>query len=101
MRGGIKGNRGGQKGKSGRKSKAEELGLAATLDKCFTKEDREDCIQKLVEDCKASDFHQRHESRKLLLSYTFGKPKERHEVEGGDVPIEIIVRHVKRGPKAN
>lgn len=95
---GVKG-KGGAKGRSGRKSKADELGLVATLDKCFTRQDREACIEKLVEDCKADDFHQRHESRKLLLSYTYGKPKERHEVEGGDTPIEIVVTHVKRSTK--
>lgn len=97
MRGGIKGNRGGQKGKSGRKSKAEELGLVALFDRCVTAEDREDCIKKLAEDCRAEDFHQRHESRKLLLAYIYGKPREsvEHLGEGGG-PIEIVVRHVKR-----
>lgn len=95
---GVKG-KGGQKGRSGRKSKAEELGLVATLEKCFTVEDREACIQKLVEDCRADDFHQRHESRKLLLSYTYGRPTEKHEhggIDGG--AIEIVVKHVKRKP---
>lgn len=97
MRGGVKGNRGGQKGKSGRKSKAEELGLAGLLDKCFTQADRETCIKKLAEDCNSTEFHVRQESRKLLLAYTFGKPREsvEHLGEGGG-PIEIIVRHVKR-----
>lgn len=91
------GNKGGQKGRSGRKSKAEELGLARLLDRCFTKTDRETCILKLAEDCNSSDFHVRQESRKLLLAYTFGKPREsvEHLGEGGG-PIEIVVRHVKR-----
>lgn len=93
MRGGIKGNRGGQKGKSGRKSKAEELGLVATLDKCFTKADREDCIQKLVEDCKSDNFAERHEARKLLLAYTFGRPTEKHEHggrDGGPITFKVV-----------
>lgn len=88
---------GGKKGRSGRKSKAEEMGLAALLEKCVTAADREACITKLAEDCKAEDFHQRHESRKLLLAYVYGKPAEKHEHLGGDTPIEIIVKHVKRG----
>jgi hypothetical protein len=87
----------GVKGKSGRKTKAQELGLIALLDRCFTKAAREACIEKLAEDCDSDEFHIRHESRKLLLAYTFGKPHEsvQHLGEGGG-PIEIIVNHVKR-----
>ena len=88
---------GGKKGRSGRRSKAEELGLVALLDRCFTREDREACIQKLAEDCKSDDFHERQEARKLLLAYTFGKPKEHveHAGEGGGA-IEVIVTHVSQ-----
>jgi hypothetical protein len=33
----------------------------------------------------------------LLLAYTFGKPKEKHEVSGEDgSPLEIVVRHVSK-----
>jgi hypothetical protein len=97
---GVKGNRGGAKGRSGRKSKAEELGLAALLDKCFNQKAREDCILTLAQDCASEDFHTRQESRKLLLAYTFGKPKEQvsHVGEDGGA-IEIIVNHVKRTPE--
>lgn len=97
MRGGIKGNRGGQKGRSGRRTKAEEMGLVSLLDKCFTRADREVCIKKLAEDCRSEEFHVRQESRKLLLSYTYGKPREsiEHLGEGGG-PIEIVVNHVQR-----
>lgn len=88
---------GGKKGRSGRKSKAEEMGLISLLDKCFTKTDREACIEKLAEDCKSEDFHTRQESRKLLLAYTYGKPRESVEHMGQDGgPFEIVVRHVKR-----
>ena len=88
---------GGRRPSSGRKSRAEELGLVATLEKCFSVEDREECIRKLALDCRSEDFHTRHESRKLLLAYTYGKPKEQIEHAGADGgPIEIIVRHVKR-----
>lgn len=81
---GVRGNSGGKKGRSGRKSKAEEMGLTALLDKCFTKADREDCIKKLAQDSKSDDFHTRHEARKLLFAYTFGKPAEKHEVSNPD-----------------
>lgn len=70
---------GGKKGRSGRKSKAEELGLVALLNRCVTIKDREACLKKLAEDCKSKDFHERHESRKLLLAYVYGKPTEHHE----------------------
>lgn len=75
---GVKG-KGGKKGRSGRKSKAEEMGLSALLDKCWTREARQRCIQKLAEDSESDDFHERNESRKLLLAYCFGKPTEKHE----------------------
>ena len=93
---------GGKKGRSGRKSRAEELGLAALLEKCWTAEARERCIQKLAEDCESGDFHERNESRKLLMAYTFGKPKESHEHSGIDgSAIEIVVKHVKRSQKTD
>lgn len=81
---GVKGNSGGKKGRSGRRPKAEEMGLVALLDKCFTPADREKCIKKLAEDCQSDDFHERNESRKLLLAYTFGKPTEKHEHSNPD-----------------
>lgn len=83
-RGGVKGNTGGKKGRSGRKSKAEELGLVALLDKCVTAADREACLEQLALDCKSEVFSERHESRKLLLAYLFGKPTEKHEVSNPD-----------------
>lgn len=70
---------GGRRPGSGRKSKAEELGLVALLNECATEADRKACIRQLAKDCKSKDFHERHESRKLLLSYIYGKPTEKHE----------------------
>lgn len=75
---------GGKKGRSGRKSKAVEMGLVALLDKCATVADREACIKQLAKDCKSKDFHERHESRKLLMAYIFGKPKESVEHSNPD-----------------
>lgn len=75
---------GGKKGRSGRKSKAEEMGLVALLNRCFTERDRENCIKQLALDCDSAEFSVRHESRKLLLAYTFGKPTEKHQHENSD-----------------
>lgn len=84
----------GKKGRSGRKSKAEEMGLTALLDKCVTQKARKTCLMKLAEDCESNDFHERHESRKLLLAYIFGKPTEKHEVGGeGGGPIVVRVEY--------
>lgn len=83
----------GIKGRSGRKTRAEELGLKALLDKCWTVKAREACIQKLAEDCESSEFTVRNESRKLLLAYTFGKPTEKHELggpDGGPAILKVI-----------
>lgn len=85
----------GVKGKSGRKTKAQELGLVALLDKCWSMASRERCITKLAEDCESEEFHVRNESRRLLLAYTFGKPKESVEHSGKDgEAFEIVVKHV-------
>ena len=96
---GIPGS-GGKKGRSGRKSKAEEMGLVALLDKCWTKKDREDCITKLALTAKDPLANDRMDACKLLMSYAFGKPKEQvaHVGEDGGA-IEIIVNHVKRTPE--
>ena len=87
---GIKG-RGGQKGRSGRPSKAELFGLAQLLDKCWTKQQREKCITTLAAKANQGDM----DAIKLLMAYTYGKPIDRkeHTGESGNA-IEVIVTHV-------
>lgn len=88
---------GGSRPRSGRKSKAEEMGLMALLDKCWSKKDREDCILALALTASDPKSDDRMDAVKLLMSYAFGKPKEKIEHGGADgLPIEIIVRHVER-----
>jgi len=86
------GNSGGKKGRSGRRSKAEEMGLVALLYECVSDADRRACFEQLAKDCKSEDFHERHEARKLLLAYIYGKPTEKreHSGEGGD-PVTLHV----------
>lgn len=88
-------NNGGAREGAGRKTKAEELGLAALLEKCFTEKDREACVKKLVKDAKNKDFHVRQESRKLLLAYAFGKPAQTIEMPGIE---EVLTELIKPKP---
>lgn len=73
-------NRGGRRPNSGRKSKAEEFGLAALLDKVWPEADRENVIKVLHRAAmKGND-----RAAALLLSYAYGKPTERHELSNPD-----------------
>lgn len=76
--------RGGKRENAGRKTKAQELGLAELIDSIWTIPKQKHVLKQLVVDCNSSDFHQRHEARKLLLSYKFGKPTERREITGAN-----------------
>jgi ATP-dependent exoDNAse (exonuclease V) alpha subunit len=88
---GVKGKSGGKRANAGRKSRAEEMGLAALLDKCWTADDREKCIEKLAALANAGDI----DAVKLLMAYTFGKPKEQVEVSGSEsAPFKLIVQYV-------
>lgn len=72
--------KGGRKGRSGRKSKAEEMGLAALLDRVWTKEDREQVIRALHRKARTGN----DKAAALLLSYAYGKPTEKHEHSNPD-----------------
>jgi hypothetical protein len=74
------GNSGGKPGRSGRKSKAEELGLAALLDRVWTTADREKVIRSL----HAKSVEGNEKAAALLLSYAYGKPTERVEHSNPD-----------------
>ena len=69
---GVKGQSGGKKGRSGRKSKADEMGLVSLLDECWTLAQRKECIRKLATLAGEGDM----DAIKLLMAYTYGKPKE-------------------------
>lgn len=77
-------NNGGARPGSGRKTKAEILGLAELIDASWPETKQKAVIKKLAKDCEDDDFHTRQESRKLLLAYKFGRPTERHEHTGKD-----------------
>lgn len=68
----------GKKGLSGRKSKAEELGLQGLLNKAWPVAERIKLFAKLAEMARDGNI----EAIKLLTAYTFGKPTENHNVIG-------------------
>jgi len=84
---GCKKNGGARPG-AGRKSKAEEFGLAALLDKAWTKADRIEVIETLHKQAKDGNTS----AASLLLAYAYGKPTEKHEHGGeGGGPITVKV----------
>lgn len=79
---------GGKPGRSGRKPKQVELKLAELLDTAWPEQDRLSALRKLAEMANAGD----KESLKLLLAYSYGRPKERVEHSGVDgEPIKYLV----------
>jgi hypothetical protein len=92
---GIKG-KGGQKGRSGRKSKAEEMGLAPLLDAAFPLEARKAVFRNLARIAKGQDDKAAVSAASLLMAYTFGKPTEKHEHSGEDGgPIILRVEYAE------
>lgn len=84
---------GGARPGAGRKTKEFEQDLNSLLKRCISGEQRAEILKKLAEDAAHVSFKIRHESRKLLLSYLYGKPVDRIEVAGeggGPIPITII-----------
>lgn len=87
---------GGARPRAGRKTTAEILGLAELIDSAWPEAKQKAVIKQLAEDCMDDDFHTRHEARKLLLAYKFGRPTEKHQHSGpNDGPIEIATFEIK------
>lgn len=91
---------GGKRPGAGRKSKAEELGLAALLENSFTLKDREAVIVNLSRIAKGSDDKAAVSASSLLLAYTYGKPTEKHE-HGGEGGGPIVLKVVYAQPRVN
>ena len=88
---------GGKREGSGRKSKAQELGLSALIDEVCNIEQQKEIIRKLAEDSLSDDFFQRSESRKLLLAYKFGKPPQNVNIGNqNDQPVKVVVEYVTK-----
>lgn len=71
-RGGARPNTGGKRPGSGRKSKAEEMGLRELLDSAWKIADRRKVIDRLAELAGEGDV----KAATLLMAYAYGKPHE-------------------------
>lgn len=71
---------GGRRPNAGRKSRAQEMGLSALLDRVWSIENRKAVIKTLHQ--KAMDGNEK--AAALLLSYAYGKPTERVEHSNPD-----------------
>lgn len=86
-------NNGGRRPNAGRKSKAEEFGVVALLDKCWKPADREQVIQNLVIIACNGDPKAAVSAASLLLAYAYGKPTEKHEHSGemgGPIILKVV-----------
>jgi len=84
--------RGGARQGAGRKSKAEELKLAETMDIILG----EDWVESVIKSVKAEALKGSFQHQQLLLAYKYGKPQDKVDVttNGKDLPTskEIVFR---------
>lgn len=79
--------------KAGRKSKAEEMGLKALLDKVVSPAARANVIKRLLKLTEADDPKVVIEAIKLLLAYLYGTPKQSVELSGNK-HSPIVIEYV-------
>lgn len=70
--------KGGKPGRSGRKPKFDEEELLSLLDSGWPMASRQEAIKMLATRASRGDI----EAIKLLMAYSYGKPREKHEVSG-------------------
>lgn len=75
---------GGKRPNSGRKSKAEELGLSTLIDGRIPEEKRGKIIDNLYKFAIGSNPKAAVSAATLLLAYMYGKPTEKHEISNPD-----------------
>ena len=80
-------------GKSGRKTRAEEMGLYKLLDDCVSEDDRRALFEALKRLAKGRSKH-KLEAIKLLLAYLYGTPRQSVEVSGDEgSPLKILIEY--------
>jgi hypothetical protein len=89
---GTKGNSGGFRENAGRKSKAEELRLAETIDSALGETWVNDLLIAINKEAKAGSF----QHAQLLLAYKYGKPQDKLDLttNGKELPTtkEVVFR---------
>ena len=81
--------RGGKRPGSGRPGRAKELGLIATLEECYTPDERKALFLHLKKLRKSKSEKIQLEAAKLELAYLYGTPRQTLEVSGpGGGPVE-------------
>ena len=95
---GVKGKSGGLRQNSGRKSRAEELGLPSLIEEIAGEQGKKEVLQKVLAQAKEGSFaHQQ-----LFLAYAFGKPQDKVDLttNGKDLPTskEIVFRRYDAKP---
>lgn len=83
--------KGGKRPNSGRKTKAEELGLPALIEEVIGEEGKRTIIKKLFDKAKAGSFpHQQ-----MLMHYMFGKPQEKMDLTTDGKEIKSFILNIK------
>ena len=90
--------RGGPRPNSGRKSKAEELGLASMLNKAWPESSRLKFFKELAKLAENPRTAQGMEAGKLLAAYTYGKPREQVELSGNQENPIIVKGYISISP---
>lgn len=79
----MKGKLGGKRPGAGRKSKAEELKLAETIDISLGGEWVDDVLQSVYKEALKGSF----QHQQLLLAYKYGKPQDKIDLTSGGKKI--------------
>jgi hypothetical protein len=80
---------GGSRRGSGRKSKAEEMGLPALIEEVIGTQGKRALIEKINEQAKAGSFNH----QQLLMQYIYGKPQDDIDIttNGKDIASKEII----------
>lgn len=82
--------RGGNREGSGRKSKAEEMGLPILIEECIGEPGKRDIITKLFEKAKEGSYLH----TQLLMAYMYGKPQDNIDLTSKGEKLSSTIQEV-------